>query len=67
MTYRTPYDELTVHDLDLERQIANTRDRLVHATTAFGRRHALSHLQLLEGRRTPQALAWIKWKKENSC
>lgn len=43
-------------DRELERQIAAVRFRLVFAQTSFGRRMALTQLELLENRRTPTAL-----------
>lgn len=43
-------------DRELERQIAAVRFRLIFAQTSFGRRMALTQLELLEGRRSPAAL-----------
>lgn len=47
---------MSAADRELEAQIAAVRAKLNQACTSFGRRMALVQLDLLEGRRSPEAL-----------
>ena len=55
--------KLSAEDQDLERRIENARLRVMLAQTKTYRRFALNQLTLLEGRRSPAALEWVKLKK----